>query len=139
MARIEELEGSLADAERDLRKKRREITALKREKERERQTFEQRDLVLRLFGFWQARCGKQRSKLTPDRFDALKHALEWGYSAREIAFAIAGAAHDPFITKDRNGRDVKHQDLALICRDGKHLESFANRAPRRKVTPIDRS
>ncbi len=138
MTRIEELEGSLADAERDLRKKRREITALKRDRERERETFEQRDLVVRLFGFWQVRCHKQRSKLTPDRFDALKRALEWGYSAREIAFAIAGAAHDPFVTKDKNGRDVKHQDLELICRDGKHLESFANRAPNgRRPAPID--
>ncbi len=132
MARIEELEGALGDAERDLRRKRKQITLLQRDKERERQTFEQRDLVVRLFEFWQARCHKQRSKLTPDRFDALKRALEWGYSPRQIAFAIAGAAHDPFITKDRSGRDVKHQDLELICRDGKHLESFANRAPKRK-------
>ncbi len=127
--RIHDLEQDLANAERDLRKARRRITALEADKERERQGFEQRQLVLELFEFWQRRCKKPRSKLTSDRFDALRKALEAGYSAKEIAMAIAGAAFDPFVTQAKNGREIKHNDLELICRDGKHIEGFANKAP----------
>ena len=130
MAQVEELEQQLADAERDLRAKRRLITKLQRDKERERLAFDQRQTVIELFEFWQRKCGKAKSKLTPDRFDALRHALEIGYTAREIGIAIAGAAFDPFVTKAKNGREIKHNDLELICRSGKTLESFANRAPR---------
>jgi hypothetical protein len=130
MAQVEELEQQLADAERDLRSKRRLITKLQRDKERERLAFDQRQVVFELFEFWQKRCAKKQSKLTADRFDALKHALESGYTPREIAIAIAGAAYDPFVTKAKNGREIKHNDLELICRSGKTLESFANRAPR---------
>jgi hypothetical protein len=132
MARIEELERELQDAERDLRAKRRLITKLQKDKERERQNFEQREVVFKLFEFWQQRCQKPRSQCTADRFDALRKALESGYTPRQVALAIAGAAYDPFVTKAKNGREIKHNDLELICRDGKHLESFANKAPRRR-------
>jgi hypothetical protein len=127
--RINDLEKDLANCERDLRRERRRSKALERDRQRERDAYEQKDLVARLFDFWQVRCDKKRSKLTPERFDALKRALEWGYSPREIALAIAGAAFDPFITVAKNGRLIKHQDLELILRDGKHVEAYANKAP----------
>lgn len=130
MARIEDLEKDLENAERDLRSKRALITKLQREKDRERQVYSQRSVVEELFEYWQAKCNRQRSKLTPDRFDAIRNALEWKYTVQQIRLAIDGAAYDPFITRRKNGTECRHNDLELILRDGKHIESNACKAPR---------
>src|SRR4029077_2652568 len=102
---------------------------------RERDSYEDKQLVVELFEFWQRRTKHLRSKLTADRFDALRGALDAGYTRREIALAIAGAAYDCFETQAKNGRTIRHNDLELVLRDGKHIESFALRAPRKGERP----
>jgi hypothetical protein len=126
-ARIEELELDLANAERDLRKARRANKLLKADQQKARDDYPQRELVARLFDFWQVRTGHRKSLLTPDRFDAIKKALDWGYNARQVALAIAGCAAHPYVTKDR----VVHDDLSVILRSGKMLEEYARKAPRK--------
>jgi hypothetical protein len=129
-AKIEQLGGDLANAERDLRSKRALITKLQRDKQREREECIERELVEEIFAEWQEVCGHARSKLTPERFDAIQARIQDGYERADFAKAIAGGSFDPFITKAKNGRMIRHDDIELICRDGKHFESFANRAPR---------
>lgn len=130
MARIEELEHDLANVERELRQRRAQITRLQRDKERERQAFEQRDVVERLFAFWQKRCKHPKSRLTPERFDAARACLEHGYDEEQMRLAILGAAFQPFTKPRKNGTVERFDDLELIFRNGSNLERFACRAPR---------
>ena len=120
----------LANAEKELRKARRRIRALEAEREQERLDYPERHEIEEIFAEWQEVCGKHRSKLTADRFDAIRGMVEMGYSRREFTLAIAGAAYDPFTTEARNGRKIVHNDIELICREGKKFEAFANKAPR---------
>lgn len=130
---INEQAGQIEDLERDLRSKRMLITKLQRDKERERKAYDRRVEVEAVFDEWARVCVHKRSKLTPDRFDAIRDRLEDGYTPSDFAQAIAGAQFDPFVTQAKNGRAIRHNDIELICRDGKHFESFAVRGPRDSV------
>jgi len=132
---IKSLEHDLSLAERDLRAKRNLITKLQRDRERERQAHEHRDEIEHIFSEWQTVCRKARSKLTADRFDAVSARLADGYDRGEFSLAIAGAAYDPFTVVLKNGRRQPMNDLELICRDGRHFENFANRAPQPSSQP----
>lgn len=129
-ARLIQAEEDLQGAEKALRKERRRSKALETEKQHERERYEQRQLVTELFEFWQRRTKHAKSRLTPDRFDVLRSALDQGYTPREIALAIAGCAFDPFVTQNRNGRSERHDDLTVCLRSGKALEQYARKAPR---------
>ncbi len=128
--RLHDLEEQLAQAERDLRTKRRQIASLQRDRQRERESYERREIIEKIFGFWQRKTKHPRSKLTPERFDAVRSMLEAGYTARELCLAVAGAAFDPFTKPAKNGRLIAFNDLELICRSGKNVEAYANRAPK---------
>jgi hypothetical protein len=128
---VEQLKADLENAERDLRAKRALIKKLQTDAEKERQAYAGRETVTRIFDYWSETCRHPNSKLTPDRFDSIRGALERGYTEAQIKRAIDGAAFDPFITRRRNGTEKRHDDIELICRDGKRLEEFACKAPRR--------
>jgi hypothetical protein len=126
---IEQLKADLENAERDLRSKRALIKRLQTDAEKERRAYAGREAVERLFDYWREACRHPNSKLTADRFDSVRAALERGYTEEQIRRAIDGAAFDPFITRRRNGTAKRHDDIELICRDGKRLEEFACKAP----------
>jgi ribosomal protein S15P/S13E len=141
--RIAILEQNLRDAEKDLRTKRAQITKLRKDKVRERVEYARRDDVDRIHSYWQRRLGHGKA-LTADRFDAVRGLLEEThievvdgkpvkvdtYELSDFKAAIDGAWFDPFTTKRKNGTLARHDDLALICRDGKTFEGFIARAPR---------
>lgn len=127
---VEQLRSDLELAEKDLRAKRALIRKLQTDAEKERRSYLARDVVERIFDYWREACRHPNSKLTSDRFDAVRWALDAGYSEEQIRMAVDGAAFDPFITRQRNGRDKRHDDLALICSNGKRVESYACKAPR---------
>jgi hypothetical protein len=131
LRRVEELEADVANLEKDLRAKRALITRLNRDRERERRAYEDRQVVESIFGEWQRECSHPHSKLTAERFDAIRGMLEKGYKREQFSLAIAGAKFDPFCTKRKNGTVQRHDDIELICREGVKFESFANRAPKR--------
>jgi hypothetical protein len=133
LERIEDLEKDLSNCERDLRRERRRTKALERNRAEERANFEQRQLVTELFEFWQRKTRHARSILTADRFDAIRDALEQGYSARQIAMAFAGIAFDPFCTNSKNGRTERHDDICVALKSGKSLEMYARKAPKRRT------
>lgn len=118
-------------AERDLRGKRSLIAKLRRDEDADRRTYEHRAMVEDVHAEWQRECKHPNSKLTAERFDAVRTLIEKGYEREQFARAIAGAAYDPFTKQRRNGSIQRFDDLELVCRDGKHFEDFANRAPRR--------
>jgi hypothetical protein len=76
--------------------------------------------AVRLFDFWRERSGHLRSEWSPKRF--------W------IA-APAGLCHDPFVTKDREGREVRHDSWETLFRKTNSIEWYANKAPRDYATP----
>lgn len=140
--RISILEQNLRDAEKDLRTKRAQITKLRKDKIAERLEYARRDDVDRVHSYWNRKLGHQRA-LTADRFDAVRGILEEThievvdgkpvkvetYELSDFKAAIDGAAFDPFTTKRKNGTTHRHDDLSLICRDGKTFEGFIARAP----------
>jgi hypothetical protein len=125
-----ETDVSLELAERDLRGKRALIAKLRKDEAAERQSYPQRPMVEDIHAEWARECKHPNSKLTAERFDAVRSMIEAGYTREQFARAIAGAAYDPFSVKRKNGTVKRFDDLELICRDGKHFEDFANRAPR---------
>jgi hypothetical protein len=130
-AELAEVKSELELLQQDFLKKLAEIRRLKADKERERLIYTRRAEVEEVFDYWRATCNHKRSKLTPLRFDAVKGILEHGYSPEQIRLAIDGAAFDPFCKPRKNGTVERFDDLELICRDGKYLETFACKAPRR--------
>lgn len=116
-------------AEQDLRQFRTKVANLTGEKERERRAYAKREIVEGLFDYWRERCKHPNSKLDAIRFDLLRTAIE-GYGEAICRRAVDGAATDPFCTRRKNGTTCRHDDLSLIFRDSKHVEDFANRAPR---------
>jgi hypothetical protein len=130
---LEQTKAELELLQQDFLKKLAEIRRLKADKERERKSYVWRETVERIFDYWREACRHPNSKLTGDRFDAVRWALDSGYTEAQIMLAIDGAAFDPFVTRQRNGRMKRHDDLALL-NEGKRIEAWACKAPR----PVER-
>ena len=132
--RIEELERDVMNLERERRQQRTQITKLKAELDDSPMRYDRRDEVADIFREWQSTCRHERSRLTYDRFQAIRRLLDVmhpkPYPRAAFSLAFAGAAFDPFEKRMRNGRLVRYDDVALICRSGEHFERFIRRAPR---------
>ncbi|HZL17756.1 MAG TPA: hypothetical protein VFG23_08425 [Polyangia bacterium] len=134
LERIVTLQGQLADIERERRGERARVRNLMAQIHNDRGTYERRAEVEEITREWRGVCGHPKARLTDDRFDAVRALLEVTkpepYSRESFSLAFAGAAHDPYVTTRKNGSRQKHDDLALVCRDGKTFEEFQKRAPR---------
>lgn len=133
-AKIAGLEGDLDALTRELATVIRQRDALKRDREKERETHPKRAEITACFEHWverqrQARPKRRKFILSADRFDAVKARLNEGYTVEEIQLAIDGAVAFPFVVngqRSANGRGERHDDLELVCRGGKRLEKLAN-------------
>lgn len=134
LERIEELERQLLDLERERRGERARMRLLLARIEENRANYPRHEEVQEIFAAWRSWCGHPRARLTNDRFDAIRALLEVTkprpYTREHFALAIAGAAYDPFVTRRKNGTSQRHDDAALIFRDGKTFEGFIKRAPK---------
>jgi hypothetical protein len=101
----------------------RNIAAMKKDKERERESYRQRARVEGLWQMYQEIVGKKSSKLGAARFDAIKRMVELGYTDEHFECAFYGAKVDPFV--DAKGR--RFDELELVCRNEAKIESFANK------------
>lgn len=83
--------------------------------------------VLEVFSYWQSRLNHPKSKLTPERQKKIKARLK-DYTLEDIKQAIDGCASSPFHMGQSPGSDgTIHDDIELICRDGKHVEMFISK------------
>lgn len=83
--------------------------------------------VLEVFTYWQSRLNHPKSKLTPERQKKIKARLK-DYTLEDIKQAIDGCASSPFHMGQSPGSDgTIHDDIELICRDGKHVEMFISK------------
>src|SRR5881397_2953522 len=93
----EEAWRKLEDAEKELRQYRAKVRRLENEKQKERMDYVRRMDVEAVFDQWRVVCHHPRSKLTPDRFDAVQKVLEHGYEPEDIYKAISYVAAFPFV------------------------------------------
>jgi hypothetical protein len=115
-----------------------QIKALKTQDENRRARHRLRPRIEAIFADWQTVCGKERSKLTSDRHDAIAAAVNLGYDEQVFHLASLGARYNnPW--KSRNGGLMT--EIATFCK-GSWIEQFANagaqwqaQAPRLSLVP----
>lgn len=153
LARVDKLETDLHMAQRDVKRKNRQIAELERNKAQERLDHPDRDLIVRVATYWHKRCkdGDPRvDPLSPARFDAVAGLAEMTelrmvevdgkkrrrkvkrYDPAAFKEAIDGAHFDHFRKQRKNGSWQAFDDLELIMRDAKQFEEFRARAPKRE-------
>lgn len=76
-----------------------------------------------IFKFWASEMNKPNAKFTEERKNKVKSRLKDGYTIDQIKESITNCSKDPF-SQGVNDRNTKFDDLELICRTGKKLESF---------------
>ena len=88
------------------------------------------EVVAKLCEFWQSECRHPQAHVGPktERYRKVRSRLRDGYTPKQIALAIRGAARAPFVNADGKRFD----DLELICRSAEKLEDFMARAERRR-------
>jgi len=96
----------------------------------QRKTYPKRSLVQDVFEDWQARTGHKRSKLTDDRFDAIKSLVEKDYTFEHFQLVNAALAAFPY---ERYGRRYetgqkaeRKDDIGWVCEKGRRFELLAN-------------
>jgi hypothetical protein len=141
--KIEVLELSLKDAERENAAKRGQITRLKKDKVKERLEYKDREKVSAVMDYYNRRMGRDQH-LTAVCFDAIRGMLEEtdlrivnGKAKRTPTFvypgdfkrAIDGAWHDAYEVKRKNGTVKRHDGIPLIFRDAEKMREFMLRSP----------
>jgi len=86
-------------------------------------------LANEIFEFWKVQCDHPRSIFDVDVFNFIYPMIE-RYGMEMNYKAVRGAAYDPYTTKNRNGREVRHDGIDLIYRNGPKFEAFCNKAER---------
>lgn len=108
------------------------ITALRNDKARERKTYARRATVEEIFAAWQEATGKTRSRLTDDRFDAIRALLELKepYTVEQFTLMLAGLRAYPFVvygTRRSHGNEESRKvDIGYVCEKGARFEELAN-------------
>lgn len=72
---------------------------------------------------WRTLMAKPRARMTKDREKALRAARKAGYSEEDLEKAVVGCYNTPH-NMGRNDRHQRYNDLALILRDGQHIDRF---------------
>jgi hypothetical protein len=120
----------LENAERRIRKLEREKRAMERDRDAERQTDPQRQVILGLIDAWKRHTGHPKANANAgDRFDVVKARLAEGYAPEDIELAIEGIGARPYVVE---GQRVKHGSrgqrfdrLGIVCGGGEAVEKFA--------------
>lgn len=138
---VQPLEDTVAGLQRDIRGWAARYADLKRDKNSEAQESPTWPAAKRVFDHWRRACKHPRSAFTLDRFELIRPFLEKLGDAKKPASerlaeaealckrAVDGAAHDPFITRRKNGSAKRHDSIDLIFRNADKMEEFCNRAP----------
>lgn len=123
--------GDLEAAEAEIRRLRRKVKSLERDKEAERQAAPNRKLVLALIERWKRVTNHPKSNANAaDRFDLITARLKEGYSPQDIELAIDGIGAYPFVVKAVRTKtgppNCRHDRLGIALGSGEKLEAFAN-------------
>lgn len=127
MRRAAGFEEDLRLAEQELRQRRAQIAAFKKDREKERQLSAHRAAVERVWQLYVETLNKPAMKLDGSRFDVIERTLKLGYELEHFRLAFLGAKHDPFTTKRANGTTKRHDGIELVCRSAEKFEEFCNK------------
>lgn len=125
------LDAAVADveaAQAEARSLRRQLAVARAEQASKRRDHPNYEVAEKLFEYWREQCGHPQAKFGPKREQAIMARLGGGFTAREIATAIKGAAVGAYVDE----RGVKWDDLELICRNEVQVEKFIDRYHRHK-------
>lgn len=78
--------------------------------------------VRRVFDHWRTVMGHEPAQLTPKRERCVRQMLKL-YTPEQLIAAVDGCKASPW-NMGANDRSEVYDDLALICRDGEHVERF---------------
>lgn len=84
---------------------------------------------VQVFQFWQSKSGHPRAQLDAKREKAIKSRLKDGYTVEDLCVAVEGCLKSPY-HQGQNDSATVYDDIELICRDGKHVDSFIKTAGR---------
>lgn len=82
------------------------------------------DLVRDIFDYWKVSLNHPKAVLDSKRKRVISARLKDGYSAERIKQAIEGIKYSAH-HMGQNDRNTIYDDIELICRDGKHVDMFA--------------
>ena len=91
------------------------------------------DAVQCVFAYWQRVMNKPSAKLDAKRRAAIAARLKDGYRVSELQVAIDGCRSSAW-HQGQNDRQRPFNDLALICRDGAHVEQFIELAQGQRLS-----
>jgi hypothetical protein len=129
-------ENALHDIQREQIQYRAKVRRLENDKQKERMEYVKRAEVEKAFDHWRTlvaigKSSRKQCKLSDERFDAIRKALETGYTVRTLDHASLYISRFPFTT-NRPGERAPHgreadrwDDIELICRKGNKLEKWA--------------
>jgi uncharacterized phage protein (TIGR02220 family) len=105
------------------------ITGLRLKSAEERKNYGRRGDVETVFAYWQHKLGKKKSKLTDDRFDAIKALLEKEYKLEHFFLVVDALAAYPYERYGKRYADgKKHEvkiDVGWACEKGRRFEELA--------------
>jgi len=97
--------------------------------------IEASEVVREIFTYWQMVMDHSRTPLTPARIELINKWLVLGYAKDMLMMAIKGCASNYFNMGDNDNGKV-YNDLGLIFRDEKHIDSFIQDAKRPPVKKL---
>jgi hypothetical protein len=80
------------------------------------------DSVMEVFRHWQKVMGTEKAKASPERISKIRARLK-DYTVDQLKEAIDGCRKSEH-HMGKNDRKTKYNDIELICRDCKHVDSF---------------
>jgi hypothetical protein len=115
----EALQRDLENVEVELRVKRAQLTRLRNESEEADESSDLHKQAKVVFLYWKLRCRPNAKTFKGDRQKAVMARLREGYTVFDLMRAIDGAVVGAYV----DVKGVRHDDLELICRDAKYVES----------------
>lgn len=139
-ARLEATDTDLANAERELRKLRRNLTRLENELTHQRQIQRDGAVIAEIADYWREVCNHPRAvvEVEGERAGKVWARIKGGHSVEQIKRAIRGAGAYPYQRyaerfKEQQPNSIRRDDLAFICASDARIEllcEYANKDQR---------
>lgn len=142
------LKDEVAGLQRDVRGWTTRHAELKRDKDAEAENSPYWPAALRVFDHWRQVCKHPRSVFTLDRFELIRPWLEklgakiedpverLAFAEAMCKLAVDGIAHDPYITRRKNGTEKRHDGWHLIFDSAERFEERCNAAPLERIREV---
>lgn len=90
-----------------------------------------------VFAHWQQVMGKDKARLDAKRKRAITGRLKDGYTVDQLCRAVDGCSLSGW-HMGKNDRNIKYNDIELICRDASKVDQFMGMAERPPETDAER-